>query len=87
MEKETDPKLGTREIMEAFGKAITEILPGKGYFLLIFEFNSSNDRANYISNGERADVIKSMKEFIERTENAWAVDKYEGEFGQGRKDG
>ena len=87
MEKETDPKLETRKILQAFGAAITEILPGKGYFLLIFEFNSSNDRANYISNGERVDVIKAMKEFIERTENAWAVDKYEGEFGQGRKDG
>lgn len=69
--------------MAKFGEILTEFLPGYGFFLMIFEFNTEG-RANYISNAERADVIKAMKEFMERTENAWAVDKHEGKFGQGK---
>lgn len=87
MEKETTPEQETRETLKLLAKTITMCLPeGYGFFLMVYEHNSDG-RANYISNSQREDVIKSMKEFMERTENAWAVDKYEGEFGQGRKDG
>ena len=74
----------TKEIMQDFGKIVATLLPGYGFFLMIFEFNSQS-RCNYISNAEREDVIRSMKEFIERTEKAWAVDAFEGKFGIGGK--
>jgi hypothetical protein len=85
MEKETNPDLETKEIMQKFGEIIGTLLPGYGFFLMIFEF-SKEGRANYISNAERADVIKAMKEFMERTKSTWAEDNFDGEFGVGRKE-
>lgn len=84
MEKETKSETETREIMQAFAQTIAEVLPGYGFILMIFEFNS-NGRANYVSNADRAEVLKMMEEFKERTMNAWAKDRYDGEFGQGKK--
>jgi hypothetical protein len=78
------PDQETKQLMQKFGEIIGKLLPGYGFFLMIFEFHSQG-RANYISNAQREDVINSMKEFIQRTENAWAVDKFDGEFGQGKK--
>ena len=40
-----------------------------GFLLLVAEFNKIEDgRVNYISNGERADMIAMMKEYLARLE-------------------
>jgi hypothetical protein len=85
MEKETKPDADTREIMQKFGEIIGTLVPGYGFFLMIFEFHTQG-RANYISNAKREDVIKSMKEFIERTEKDWMMEAYDGEYGVGKKE-
>lgn len=55
----------TREQMQEIAKDVKKHLPeGFGFFVLVFPFNDANGRANYVSDGKREDVIKSMKEFI-----------------------
>jgi uncharacterized protein YbjQ (UPF0145 family) len=85
MEKETTPDVETKEIMQKFGEIIGKLLPGFGFFLMVFAFNSKG-RANYISNAQRKDVINAMKEFIERTEATWMEDNFDGEYGVGKKE-
>jgi hypothetical protein len=59
----------TREQLQAIGRAIDEGLPqGWGFFLMAFPFNDAPGRMNYISNANRTDVIKLMKEWIEKEE-------------------
>lgn len=44
-----------------------------GFVLLVSEFGRIEDgRVNYISNGERADTIAMLKEFIARAEGRYA---------------
>jgi hypothetical protein len=44
-----------------------------GFVLLIAEFGKiEGGRVNYISNGERADMIAMMKEYIARAEGRYA---------------
>lgn len=44
-----------------------------GFVLLIAEFGKiDGGRVNYISNGERADMIAMMKEYIARAEGRYA---------------
>lgn len=44
-----------------------------GFVLLISEFGKiEGGRVNYISNGERADMIAMMKEYIARAEGRYA---------------
>jgi hypothetical protein len=75
----------TKETMKLVGDVIKMILPeGYGFVFMIFETNVEG-RMNYMSNCQRPDVIKMMKEFIEKTETAWAVDKFDGTFGVGGK--
>ena len=55
----------TRLIMQDIAKTVDSKLPdGFGFFIFVYPFNRTDGRANYISNGNREDVIKSMKEFI-----------------------
>jgi len=57
----------TSLLMQDIGNDVNKRLPKEfGFFCLVFPFNSTEGRANYISNGEREQVIKSMKEFIIR---------------------
>lgn len=45
-----------------------------GFVLLISEFGKIEDgRVNYISNGERADMIAMMKEYIARHEGRYVA--------------
>lgn len=55
----------TKDIMQDIAKDVAKRLPEDfGFFVLVFPFNNADGRANYVSNGKREDVIKSMKEFI-----------------------
>jgi len=60
----SDSAQGMRDI----GHAVKERIPeGFGFFVLVFPFDGPDKgRANYISNGQRQDVINAMKEFLIR---------------------
>ena len=56
-----------RERMQAAARAVQSHLPvGCGFFILAFPFGESDEKAQYVSNARRADVIKAMHEFLER---------------------
>lgn len=77
--------LETKEIMQGIGRFINNFLPPDfGFILMIFKFNEKS-RLNYIANCQREDAIKLLKEFIEKTEKAWAKDRNDGKFGIGKK--
>lgn len=62
-----------RERMQETARTIASILPpGTGFVLLAFDFGE-NGRMEYISNGERKDIVQAMKEFIRKTETSWNV--------------
>lgn len=51
--------------MQDIAHAVNERLPdGYGFMVLVFPFNSSEGRANYVSNGKREDVVNAMKEWL-----------------------
>jgi hypothetical protein len=53
--------------MQAIGDAVAKELPaGHGFFVLCFPLNVPGARGEYVSNGQRSDVIKVMKDFIAR---------------------
>jgi len=56
--------------MQEIAKSISNQLPeGMGFALLTFEFgNKPNRRLNYVSNGNREDIVRAMKEWIDKTE-------------------
>lgn len=57
-----------REQMNDVARAIDGALPaGKGFVLLVFDFGDGGFM-NYISNSERADMVRAMKEFIAKEE-------------------
>lgn len=57
--------------MQKIAKEISRELPrGMGFVLLTFDFGDSlSRRLNYVSNGNREDIVKVMKEWISKTEN------------------
>ena len=56
-----------RARMQAIGKAVAnELPPGHGFFVLCFPFNDPNAQGEYVSNGQRADMLATMKNFIKR---------------------
>lgn len=56
-----------RSRMQAIAKDVEKHLPkGHGFFVLCFPFNDPNARGEYASNAKRADVISTMKNFIDR---------------------
>lgn len=59
----------TRDAMQKIARLIDEELPdGWGFFLMAYPFGEAKGRMNYVANGKRDDVIKLMKEFIEKNE-------------------
>lgn len=40
---------------------------------MVYEHNEESDRAIYVSNSDREDVVKAMKEFIIRSEGAYGA--------------
>ena len=68
-------KIGqTEALMQALARGIDEALNGtvlprrNGFALLTFPLNREGDRVNYISNGDRADMIAALKEIVARFE-------------------
>lgn len=62
--QERDPEIEV--ILKDLGKIIGSSLPkGVGFSLFIFDIGEGGNMF-YISNADRQDMIKAMKEFIER---------------------
>lgn len=60
--------------MQNIAKKVKEELPdGFGFVVLAFKFNEKGEMI-YVSNANREDVVKSMEEFIEKTENSYGND-------------
>ena len=60
--------------MQDIAKNVKKELPeGFGFVVLAFKFNEKGQMI-YVSNANREDVINSMKEFIEKTENSYGND-------------
>lgn len=60
--------------MQTIAKKVQEELPNDfGFVVLTFKFNELGQMI-YVSNANREDVIKSMKEFIKKTENNYGND-------------
>jgi len=56
-----------RERLQETARLISVSLPpNTGFILMAFDFGPG--RLEYISNAERADVVKLMREFIDKTE-------------------
>jgi hypothetical protein len=73
-----------RADLQALGRHIDHQLPyGWGFVVLAFPFGAGG-RMNYIANAERADVVRSMYEFIEATREKWS--EHTGEAGSGADD-
>lgn len=53
-----------------------ELPEGFGFALLTFKFNTEPDTSElmYVSNADRQDIVKAMKEWIEKTENNFGND-------------
>lgn len=60
--------------MQNIARKVDEELPDNfGFIVLAFKFNEKGEMI-YVSNANREDVVKSMKEFIEKTENNYGND-------------
>ncbi len=63
--------------LQSIAKNIDDELPeGFGFALLTFKFNVKPDTSEmmYVSNANREDIVKAMKEWIEKTENSFGND-------------
>jgi hypothetical protein len=66
-------------LQETAGMISTILPPGTGFVLLAFDFKPGG-RLEYVSNGQRGDVVHAMQEFIDKT-NAETFGKHvAGEF-------
>lgn len=66
----------SKDVMQDLARHIqSKIGKNYGFSLLIYEHNNDTGRMNYVSNSQREDVIKAMKEFIEQTEGNWGTHK------------
>jgi len=79
IEKKQYTKIETQQNLTMLAKTLDLVLNGpvenieqkmNGFVLLIFPFGQpeGEQRANYISNADREDIIAMMKEFIARSE-------------------
>lgn len=48
---------------------MSELFPGLGFAFLLFEFHTPGE-SNYISNAERRDMIKALRETADRLERS-----------------
>jgi hypothetical protein len=56
------------EGMRDLGRKIAREIPGLGFALITFEFHRDECISNYISNANREDMIKGLRETIQRLE-------------------
>ncbi|NTG49007.1 hypothetical protein G6M04_16645 [Agrobacterium rhizogenes] len=66
---------GTAKTMKAMAEALDEVLNGSdrpkknGFVLLVFPFGGpEGQRTNYVSNGNREDILVALKEIVARFE-------------------
>jgi hypothetical protein len=60
-----------RRDLQAIARTVDDQLPfGWGFIVLAFPFTEGG-RMNYVSNAERADVVRALYEFIEATKDKW----------------
>jgi hypothetical protein len=70
--------------MQKLARLVDAQLPyGWGFVVLAFPFGAGG-RMNYISNADRADIVRAMYEFIEATKEKWA--DHEPELGAAAED-
>lgn len=63
--------------LQGIAKNIDDELPeGFGFALLTFKFNTEPDTSElmYVANANRQDIVKAMKEWIEKTEDNFGND-------------
>ncbi|TCL90328.1 hypothetical protein C8J38_10844 [Rhizobium sp. PP-WC-2G-219] len=65
----------TKNMMQSMASALDEVLNEKdkpkknGFVLLVFPFDCpEGQRLNYVSNGERQDIVVALKEIVARFE-------------------
>jgi hypothetical protein len=81
-QEEEDAKV--RADLQALGRHVDHQLPyGWGFVVLAFPFGAGG-RMNYVSNAQRADVVRAMYEFIEATKEKWA--EHEPDLGAAAED-
>ena len=66
-------RMEQREQLEAQAKDLGHMLsgilpPGVGFFLSLFEFGEGGGWSTYMSNGQRADMVKYLRELAARLE-------------------
>ncbi len=67
-----------RSDLLALARHVDRQLPyGWGFVVLAFPFGAGG-RMNYISNAQRADIVRAMYEFIEATKDKWGEHVPEG---------
>lgn len=60
---------GNQAMLRDIGDALKKFMPtGIGFFLCIFQFGDTTGRANYISTGQRQDMVKMLRETADRLE-------------------
>lgn len=69
-ERELEVKKNLKHIADNIKKELPE---GFGFALLAFEFNKEG-QLMYISNSDRTDIVKAMKEWIKKTEDTFGND-------------
>lgn len=57
-----------RDTMQAAMSALTKAMPGVGLCLFLFDQHAGQPRANYISNTDRSQTLKAIKEWVSRQE-------------------
>ena len=64
----TDREQQASDMLQDIAKDIQEKLPdGMGFMLMAYEFGDAEGRKTlYVSNSNRADVMKAMVEFLEK---------------------
>ena len=71
---DTERELEVKKNLKNIADKIKEELPeGFGFALLTFEFNKEG-QLMYISNADRLDIVRAMKEWIEKTESTYGND-------------
>lgn len=79
--KETNDKKSLEELelivkqhLQQIADVIENMLPNNFGFVLLTYAHNQKGQMMYVSNSQREDVVKNMKEFIDKTENNYGND-------------
>ena len=70
---ENEEEIVKRKMQTIARKVKEELLDGFGFVVLSFIFDNPGQMM-YVSNANREDIVKAMKEWIEKTENNYGND-------------